>query len=92
MLEAHRTPTRMALALVQYIDDPKRVRHEVLSEFNSAPDLRRIAAMRADFLRPGPDPICWKVQHDNYAAFMEHTNRSFVSALLAARPSIEKAA
>ncbi|WP_159975836.1 MULTISPECIES: hypothetical protein [unclassified Novosphingobium] len=93
MLEAHRSPTSMARVLVQYIDDPERVRRAVLGEFNWAPTIQTIRLMRADYLRPGPAPICWKLQSNAYAESMERANRDFMRAVAATYPNlIRKAA
>jgi hypothetical protein len=83
----------MARVLVQYIDDPVRVRSAILSEFNSAPQVQTIRLMRADYLRPGPAPICFKRERDAYADAMERSNIAFVRALASTYPQlIRKAA
>jgi len=88
MLQSHRTPTSMARVLVQYIDNPERVRQAILGEFNSAPTVTTIRLMRADYLRPGPAPICFKRERDAYADSMERSNRAFLTAVASAHPSL----
>lgn len=81
MLRSHKTPSAMARVLVQYMDDPKRIRAAILDEFNDAPSVESILAMRARFLRPSPEPISFKRERDAYAEQMARSNASFVCAL-----------
>ena len=93
MLETHRTPTRMAKVLVQYMDDPQAIWSAIRSEFNDAPSLDRIKALRAEFLAPSAEPISWKIERDRYAASMERANCVFLSALVSEHPHLlERAA
>jgi len=46
----------MARVLVTYIDCPRRVRHAILGEFNSAPSITTIENMRKAHLAPQADP------------------------------------
>lgn len=93
MIEAHRTPECMARVLVQYIDDPERVRRVILGEFYSAPRVQTIARWREEYLQPGPAPLSFKIQDDAYADAMQRSNSAFVTALAFTYPHlIRKAA
>lgn len=88
MLEAHRTPECMARVLVQYIDDPERVRRVILGEFHSAPRVQTIARWREEYLRPAPAALSFKHERDAYAEAMERSNVAFVSALAGSYPEL----
>lgn len=85
---AHNNSTAMARVLVQYIADPYRVRKIVHGEFNQAPDLTTIAAMRARYERPKDRPAMSRDRDlERHVAHMERANKAFVEALKCARPS-----
>lgn len=85
MLQAHRTPMRMARCLVGYIPCDERVRREVLTEFSSAPSTRRIAEIRAELNRPPAEeeyPTAgWDWRGDKLRERMSMASQSFVMAL-----------
>lgn len=84
--------TRMARALVTYIDCPHRVRSEVKTAFLDAPHIETIRKMRADYLasRNQPERIEPFKPHEGYypddvAQVAEDANARFVARLLEAR-------
>jgi hypothetical protein len=89
--ETYRTGHHMARVLTRYIDDPFRVRREVMQMFLNAPNIDEVRAMRARHLREiaaTPERIChspsdgyWPDQASRQA---ENDNRRFVEALSAA--------
>lgn len=89
--ETYRTGHHMARVLSSYIDDPFRVRREVMQMFHNAPNVDEVRAMRQRYLRKrdtvpareafGAHEGYWP---DDASRRAEADNQRFVEALFAA--------
>lgn len=90
--ETHTDPYRMVRALITYIPDAKTIRSAVLSEFDSAPSIKRIVAMQGVWKRqkeaiergphaPGSDHRGWDWTGEGYAKAMERASKTFIYAI-----------
>ena len=88
-MEAHKTGTDMAKALVPYISDPARIRREILTNFDVAPSEVAIRAYRSSWVRqrkPTPVEIAPGVlrEDDRYASDMERASEDLRNRVLSA--------
>ncbi|MBB4856993.1 hypothetical protein HNO88_000290 [Novosphingobium chloroacetimidivorans] len=81
MIDVHHNSEAMARVLVQYIADPFKVRRLVKAEFQRAPNIDTIKALRARFERPAPAPINHTWEIDLHSERMKAANAAFLNAI-----------
>lgn len=92
MIEHHSSPSRMAYVLSRYIDDPRKIRSHVLSEFQTCPGFPAIERMRAAHKRRPAQQPNFKIPDNRYADLMESASNALLKALHRNHPYVFDAA